>query len=115
MNASSADISMENWPGKIKLDEELHPELEFLHLLDEGLQDIRCSFIEQGSLQLLANKLEIKLTEFPNKRGRAKRFRQDPIPFYVEFIKMPAVADFLAQVNDILVTRASSASATIPS
>jgi len=87
-------------------------ELAFVRELKEEFIPVAREFIERGAAELLAHKLEIELKHFPMKKGRAKKFMANPMPYFVEFITMPAVHDLLSKTNELLISRSSSSDET---
>lgn len=80
-------------------------ELAFLRELKEEFIPVAREFIERGTAELLAHKLEIELKHFPMKKGRAKKFMANPMPYFIEFITMPAVHDLISKTNELLISR----------
>eukprot|EP00640_Fibrocapsa_japonica_P005861 CAMPEP_0113950318 /NCGR_PEP_ID=MMETSP1339-20121228/80293_1 /TAXON_ID=94617 /ORGANISM="Fibrocapsa japonica" /LENGTH=121 /DNA_ID=CAMNT_0000958121 /DNA_START=43 /DNA_END=404 /DNA_ORIENTATION=- /assembly_acc=CAM_ASM_000762 len=105
---TSSSVSLE----KLDLEDQLPPELVFIRQLDRDLKPLACKFIKQGAAQLLANNLDIKLINFPNKKGKARKFMADPAPFFIEFVSMPVVPSFLAQMIELLKMKSTGSTST---
>ena len=74
---------------------------KFMEYLHPALKDAVAKFVVDGSAQFLSRQINVPVKDFKNRRkGRAKDFSVDPDPFYCDFIKIPAVDEFLSRIND---------------
>jgi len=98
-------------PRKLNM---LSDNFKFLQHIHPELKDVTARFIEDGTAQFLGRQLNVPVSDFSSKRkGRARDFCRDSEPFFNEFTKIPAISDFISQVNDCFVAMSKTLDAKL--